>query len=77
MEGLGGRRADKRGDLATAFEAVQHFREREIGKAIAVIREKVFLALEEMPHFCQTLANACVEAGVHERDVPVLCVAGN
>src|SRR5579859_380529 len=62
---------DETSDLSASLEAIDHVRQRGVGQAVAVIREKYFLILDEMTDRNQTLTDVAPYSRVDERDPPI------
>ncbi len=62
-------------DLVVFVKMVELFRKIEVRKAIAVIREEFFLTIKILFDSLQSLANVAFDAGIGERDAPILDVA--
>ena len=59
---------------ARGLRALDHRRQVSVGERVAVVRQEHLVVAEDVAHRAQTLADARVQAGVHERDVPVVDV---
>ena len=60
------------GDLSARAEGLDHFRQIDVGKTVAVVGEEHLLARDMLAHRPQPLADIAPDAGVDHRDAPVL-----
>ena len=73
-EVIGERRADgeEAGDLAALLERLDHLVEIHVREPVAVVGEEDLLVLDVVAHRPQPLADVAPDAGVDERDAPIL-----
>ena len=73
-EMVGERRAhgEEAGELAALLERLDHVVEVDVGQAVAVVGEEHLLVLHVVAHRPQTLADVAPDAGVEQRDAPLL-----
>ena len=67
--------ARKQAILPLFLNVVDHLVEIDVGQAVAVVGEEHLLVLDVVAHRPQPLADVAPDAGVDQRDAPVLLAA--
>ena len=65
-------RGDEAGDLSALLESLDHGRQIDVGKSVAVVGKKHLLVLEVRSHREKTLPDIAPHAGIDHRHAPVL-----